>query len=78
MKWILIYLSLLGIIISLWIYGWHFPQETQTVLHPGFEKPALASSGTAGCLAIIGLAGILVRHFERKRTPRKKLHGEID
>ena len=77
MKWILIYLSLLGIIISLWLIGWHLPQETQTVTGHEVDKPVLASSGPAGCLTLIGIAGILVRHYERKKTPRKKLHGEV-
>ena len=77
MKWILIYLSLLGIIISLWLIGWNSPRPDQVVSISETADPVLASGTFAPGLAILGLAGILLRHFERKRTPKKKLHGEI-
>ena len=77
MKWVIIYISVLGFLISLWFLGIFDPPAAQAGLRHMDPSPGAASAGPAGSLAVLAIAGFIARHVERKITPRKKLHGEV-
>jgi hypothetical protein len=77
MKWALIYISVLGFLITLWLLGMFEPPAAQAGLRDMDATPVFASADTAGALVGLAIAGLVSRHIERKISPRKRLHGEV-
>lgn len=54
------------------LWQWYPPAETGPV------SVVPASYGPAGVLAAISAIGIIARRAEKSKTPKKRLHGEVD